>query len=114
MVWRMEQFTADVFAAYRGTNFLFRSSDRTSAAAQLELVDIQRSEKLMQDAHRPAQHRAPFSLLFVLQDDPPLGAGLHRLEHADFDPCDLLLTRVAVPGHEGGHNTRAFYEAVFG
>jgi hypothetical protein len=113
MVWRMEQFNAGMFAAYRGTGFLFRAVDRTERAARLELVDVRGGDDSIPHG-RLAQYRAPFSLLFVLQEDIPLGPGLQRLDHADFAPCDLLLTRVAVPGGAGGRQTGAFYEAVFG
>jgi hypothetical protein len=40
--------------------------------------------------------------------------GLHRLVHTDFEPCELLLSRVFVPGRGTGDGTVMYYEAVFG
>ncbi len=109
----MDQFTADTFAAYRDARSLFRRTCHGEGAAPSS-VDICAVTSWVSAPRRVAEHRAPFSLLFVSQEDKPLGAGLHRLDPTDFDPCDLLLTWVAVRPHARGQRTRAFYEAVFG
>lgn len=57
--------------------------------------------------------RNPFSLLFVLRDGKLSADGLCRLEHPDFESCDLLLSRVTVPGVHPG-SKQEYYEAVFG
>jgi hypothetical protein len=46
-----------------------------------------------------------------LRSGSELGAGLHRLAHHDFEPCDWFLNRVFVPDRDA---RQSYYQAVFG
>ena len=102
----LDQFTAERFLPYVGDVFLWRPSG-AAPEASMRLLEVERFRE------QPGLTREPFSLLFVMHDQPPLGRGLHRLVHAEFEACELLLSRVSVPKHEREHPGGMFYEAVF-
>jgi hypothetical protein len=105
-------FTAEMFAGRVGEIFRLVPSGESPAPREpfeLELIDVSRY------GARPAaggvELREPFALLFTLRGATPLGPGLHRLVHEVFEPDDLLVSRVVVPGRD----PRAiYYEAIFG
>ncbi len=73
----------------------------------MRLLEVERHRR------QPGLAREPFSLLFVMHDQHPLGRGLHTLLHPEFEPCDLLISRVTAPKHEREDPNGMFYEAVF-
>lgn len=89
-----------------GETFRWRAAVAATESS-MRLLQVERSRR------HPGLAREPFSLLFVMHDQPPLSWGLHTLVHADFEPCDLLLSRVSVPKHEREDPNGMFYEAVF-
>jgi hypothetical protein len=107
---RLEDFAADLFQPLVGQRLSFRRPGNPPAErVEMELLQVRASRY-----GAPPGLRAPFSLLFTLRDTAPLDPiGLHRLDHPDFEPCDLLLTRVQVPELDRRDGTM-FYEAVFG
>lgn len=108
----LADFAADRFEALVGQTIVFeRPADSgTSAmeAASMRLLEVKRGAK------SPAVRREPFSVLFAMKDQPPLGPGLHRLAHPDFEPAELLITRVMAPKYEALDPTGMYYEVVFG
>jgi len=101
-----EEFNAERFLPHVGEIFVWRSSGVTKEA-RLRLLDVERFR------HQPGLTREPFSLLFVMHGQPPLGGGLHRLVHDEFEECELLLSRVTVPKYERDDPGGMFYEVVF-
>lgn len=87
----------------------------TNGRVELELMRVTVPEsalKIPQSAAETSARRVSFSALFVLAPDgQPLGMGLHRLMHPDFEPEEWFLSRVYVPGED---MRRAYYEAIFG
>jgi hypothetical protein len=102
MKFEIANYTADTFAPYVGQALVF-----DPAGVQLELLKVSRRNA----GQVPAGFREPFSLLFVLRSAEPLGKGLYRIVHQDFEPSEWLLTRVMAPGLDP---RQAYYEAVFG
>lgn len=79
---------------------------RVTANENIAKVEQQHPERYTQ------RHRQSFSALFVLpQNEQPLGMGLHRMMHPDFEVEEWFLSRVFVPGAD---SRKAYYEAVFG
>ena len=106
----MTEFDADVFLPYVGAMFRWRSGAANGGAppeADMRLHEVERYRL------QPGMSREPFSLLFVMRDQPPLVSGLHSLVHSDFEPCELLLSRVTVPEYERADPGAMFYEVVF-
>jgi hypothetical protein len=123
MRFSIEDFTAETFFPYQGQRLPFQrppdGSGTSGDVAELELLEVTRPERVLRiEKADPDKHakrlREPFSLLFALRGQAPLGMGLHRLVHTDFEPCELLLSRVFVPGRGTGDGTVMYYEAVFG
>jgi len=102
----MNEFSPELFLPHVGETFVWRAAD-TAAEARMKLLEVERHQR------QPGIEREPFSLLFVMHDQPPLGWSLHTLIHSGFQRCDLLLSRVTVPGHEREDPEGMFYEAVF-
>jgi hypothetical protein len=109
--YRLEEFTAELFQLRLGDTFTFLRPESPAAgkAAGLTLIEVHVS------THPGAPgKRKPFSLLFTLRDSPPLNDRLaHKLAHPGFEPCEILLSRVTVPGLDK-HDGTMYYEAVFG
>jgi hypothetical protein len=107
----MPQFTADIFAAYVGQILEFERpearEDKPPIPARMQLVEVTRHRM------QAGMTREPFSLLFVMRDQPPLSRGLHRLHHDDFEACDLYLERVIAPKYQQSDPMGMYYEAVF-
>ena len=107
-------FAAEMFVDRVGEVFRLvpsvAASEETREPFELELVEVTRSRGRT-PAAGGAGTREPFALLFALRGRTPLGPSLHRLVDEAFEPEDLLLSRVVVPGRD----PRAiYYEAVFG
>ncbi len=106
----LAEMAAEHFLPHQGCMLTFlRPLDQqeTREPVQLELLRV----TSYSDAARGL--RTPFSLIFRTVGGQILGRGLHTLEHPAFEPSDIFLTRILVPGEyvrEGG----VFYEAVFG
>ena len=104
--------TASLFEPYLGQTMVFErlvDADGTvSEPAHMTLLEVRRGIK------SPAMRREPFSLLFAMKDQSPLGSGLHRLVHLGCEPADLLVSRVNVPKYQAIDPTRMYYEVVFG
>ena len=107
-------FTAMTFRQRVGERFRFHGTlpDGTLSQepAQIELLEV--SESKGASTNRPAEWRTPFSLIFVLRDGTLATNGLCRMAHDDFEPADLLLSRIALLERRLG--TEQYYEAVFG
>jgi hypothetical protein len=106
----LAQFTARLFVGRVGEVFRLAPSDDARGTAggpfELELIEVRRAGGGGGEAARE-----PFALLFALRNRTPLGPGLHRLVHEAFEPDDLFLSRVFVPGRDP---RAVYYEAVFG
>jgi hypothetical protein len=110
----LAQMTAEHFIPYRGSvlTFLRPHEQRKDDQGKREPVEL---ELLRVTSYSDAARglRTPFSLIFRSVGGQTLGRGLHTLEHDAFEPSDIFLSRILVPGEylrEGG----VFYEAVFG
>jgi hypothetical protein len=108
----LADLTVEMFVPLVGKTLVFERPAHPDAspvnAVRMKLLEAKRGVK------SPAVRREPFSLLFALQDQPPLGLGLHRLLHPDFEPSDLLITRVIAPKYQAVDPEGMYYEAVFG
>lgn len=106
----LRDFTADTFRTRVGEVFVFarpaEQQGMSEGRVSLKLVEV--------TAHAASKgteiRRQPFSLLFTLEASPPLGQGLHRLLHNDFEAEEWMLGRVQIVGRDPGV---AYYEAVF-
>jgi hypothetical protein len=101
----MTEFSADAFLPHVGE--VFRWQAGAPEARIMRLLDVERYPR------RPGLAREPFSLLFVMHDQPPLAGGVYSLLHGEFERCELLLTRVTVPKYECQDPRGMYYEAVF-
>ena len=115
MLIRLEDCLADTLCPFVGTGFSFSRPKPADGVVRLTLQEVRRH------ASGPTEQRgAPsmvrrggfFSLLFVAETEPRLTSGLCRLDHPDFEPFSLLLSRVLVPGHRP--DVPPLFEAVFG
>ena len=101
-------FTSETFRPRVGEVFVFeRPADQqemSGGKVRLKLVDVTVHKKI------GGMSREPFSLLFTLETGPPLGRGLHKLLHQDFEQDEWFLGRVQVLGRDP---KMAYYEAVF-
>jgi len=106
----LAQFTAPLFVGRVGEVFRLSPSDDAPGTAgglfDLELIEVRQPGRGGGEAARE-----PFALLFALRSRTPLEPGLHRLVHEAFEPDDLFLSRVFVPGRDP---RAVYYEAVFG
>ena len=103
--------TADALEPRVGEEFLFArpaKPDGTFAGVlRMKLVSLARLPR------HDLTEREPFSIIFVLVDQAPLGMGLHRLLHPELEPFDMFLSRVVAPRLQKSDPTGMFYEAVF-
>ncbi len=104
----LADFSAAHFAARLGETFAFERPDSPGEHAPLVLLEV----KDLGPSPAPGQ-RAPFSLLFELREGRSLSVHPHRLLAGGFEPCHLLVTRVADPARLRENPRRQFYEAVF-
>lgn len=100
-----QHFNAGEFLPHVGEIFLWRSPPAPDA--RMRLLEVERFRG------QPGLARDPFSLLFVMHDQPPLGGGLRTLVHDNFEACELLLSRVTVPRLERQDPGGMFYQVVF-
>lgn len=116
---RLQDVNAESFLPYVGKTLIFESSageqSFASATMELRLAKVTPHENISRiESHNPAmkgkRKRESFSLLFEQKDPEPLGQGLHRLTHADFEDFQLFLCHVGAPGPDG----TVYVEAVFG
>lgn len=94
--------TAESFQPFVGKLLRFQRAD--GAAVELELLEVTTSSR------KAGLQRQPFSLLFALKGENPLGQGLLTLHHDDFAADPWFITRVSVLG---GDPAIAYCEAVF-
>lgn len=117
----LRNLAAEMLRPYIGKVFVFKrpadQQELSGGRVELELLTVTSHDRVMQiESARPekqgARLRAPFSLLFVLKEGtPPLGWGLHLLQHEDFAAEEWHVARVHVVGR---NPARAYYESVFG
>ena len=119
---RLTELSAQHFQPLVGQKLRFlRPSADLSRAPAMSLDGVAREavELALHDvkvARFPSMRgkRQPFSLLFTLRDAAPLDdRHLHLLSHPEFEPCDLLLSRVTVPELDQ-HDGTMYYELIFG
>jgi len=112
--------SAEALQPYIGQRLVFQrpagEEHITGGRVELELMRVTVSEGASKEAADPERYpkrkRVSFSALFVLPEGAqPLGMGLHRLMHPDFEAEEWFLSRVMV---RDGDVRRAYYEAVFG
>ena len=102
-----QQFSAAAFAPHVGERFLFR--DASDLALELTLASVEGAGGTPPAGVRPD----PFSLMFSGPARTPFVQGMLRLDHPDFEPCDLFLVRIMPPaGVTGG--SAGWFQAVFG
>ena len=112
---RLEDCVVDTFRPYVGTNFSFRCPEPPGAIVRLTLQEVRcGSSAPAEHPGAPAMVRRGgfFSLLFVVKAEAPPASGLYRLDHPDFEPFSLLLSRVSVPSRRP--DDPPLFEAVFG
>ena len=116
---RLQDVSAESFLPYVGKTLVFESSagDQhfTSPTAEFRLAKVTPHESISRiESRNPATYgkrkRESFSLLFEQKGGAPLGEGLHRLAHADFEDFQLFLSPVGMPGQDG----TIYLEAIFG
>ena len=85
------------------------------AAYLFVLEEVRVNQRLAEatNAGQPGSiyRRIPFSITLRAAEEPPFVQEVLRLDHADFEDCMIMITRVAIPGREPGV---AWFEAVFG
>lgn len=115
----LRNVTVEAFQPYEGQLFLFARPRAGSAvfskAVELKLAKVAPHEHITRIESRDAairgkRSRESFSLLFELKRGEPLGEGLHRLVHRDFEGCEVFLSQISRPKPDG----TLLYEAVFG
>jgi len=103
--------TADAFEARVGEEFVFgRPPDEkgsTAGVARMTLTSLTRLPR------HDFTDRQPFSIIFTMMSQPPLGLGLHRLLDPELEPVEMFLSRVAAPRLQKANPTGMFYEAIF-
>jgi hypothetical protein len=116
---RLQDVNADSFHPYVGKKLAFErpAGDQSfgSPTAELRLSKVTPHENISRiESRNPAiygsRRRESFSLLFEQKDGKPLGPGLHRLAHADFEDFQLFLSQVGMPEQDG----TIYLEAIFG
>jgi hypothetical protein len=107
----ISDFKAETFRPFEGKALTFlRPAPAGAACEPVDLTLIAVNEQA--GSPRPG-FRRPFSLMLTLRDQSPLADRfLHQLSHPDFEPCELLLSRVSVPELDKRDGTM-FYELVF-
>lgn len=116
----LRELSAEMFSPRVGEVFIFRRPAHPDSASkdyvELKLVDVKAFSALQAGTHSSensgiAPERAAFSMLFELSEGiSPPGAGLHRIEHPEFQPEEWYIARVKVFGRDP---KKAYYEAVF-
>src|SRR6266700_5106652 len=105
----LREMTAEMFQPLVGHDVSFQRPAAHLETVGLTLINV----RVSRHSSIPGM-RQPFALLFRLRDAPPLDdRRTHTLFHPDFERCELLLTRVTVPGLDI-HDGAMYYEAVFG
>ena len=107
----MEHYSRDIFEPRIGQLFEFDGPSAQGSAqgrVQLELLEVSGPGS---PGSPSLGFREPFTLLFARRSAEDLGAGLHRIAHPDFEPCDWFLNRVLVRSRD---LRLAYYQAVFG
>jgi len=97
--------TADAFEARLEEEFVFGRPE--GGEARLKLISLRRLPR------HELTDREPFSMIFVMKDQEPLGPGLHRLLHPDLESFDMFISRVTVPRLQKADPAGMFYEAIF-
>jgi hypothetical protein len=111
---RIEEFVAELFHPYVGTRFSFRTPERPEAVVQLQLREVCPAPAVFDPLRPPGNLRRGgfFSLLFVTESEIAPSSGLYQLDHPDFEPTPLLLSRVVAPRRP--RDDPPLFEAVFG
>jgi hypothetical protein len=116
---RLQDVDAESFLPFVGRTLAFErpacDQNFASATTELRLAKVTPHENISRiESHNPAMNgkrkRESFSLLFEQKGGTPLGQGLHRLAHADFEDFQLFLSQVGMPGQDG----TIYLEAIFG
>ncbi len=115
----LQDLTAESFKPFEGSDLVFSrpvaSGGIFSRTVAMKLAKVTTHEHVTRvEAQNPRiygkRSREPFSLVFELKGAEPLGDGLHRVIHRDFEGCQLFLSQVSQPRPDG----TLLYEAVFG
>jgi len=112
---RLEDCLADTLCPFVGTGFSFSRPKPADGVVRLTLQEVRRhASGPTEQGGAPSMVRRGgfFSLLFVAETEMPLAAGLYQLDHPDFEPFSLLLSRVSVPWRHP--DAPPLFEAVFG
>ena len=115
MLIRLEDCQPDTFGPYVGTGFSFRDPRPAEGIVRLTLQEVRRhasAEGEQRGMSWTVRRGGFFSLLFAAETEPRFTSGLCRLDHPDFEPFSLLLSRVSVPGRRP--DDPPLFEAVFG
>ena len=115
MLIRLEDCQPDTFSPYVGTGFLFRDPTPAEGIVRLTLQEVRRypsGDGEQWGMSSRVRQGGFFSLLFVGESETAPVSGLYRLDHPDFEPTALLLSRVSVPGRR--LDDPPLLEAVFG
>lgn len=115
--YRLQDVNAETFLPYVGKSLVFHgpfeNGTLSCRTVELQLAEVSPHKNLScleERATSTGRKRESFSLLFRQVNGKPLGPGLHRLAHADFEDFQILLTQVGVPSGDGA----TYHEAVFG
>jgi hypothetical protein len=117
--YRLQDVDAETFLPYLGKSLVFQRPPEdcslSPTTAKLKLAKVVPHENISRiESRNPTKYgkrrRESFSLLFEQKGGKPLGPGLHRLAHTDFEDFQLFLSQVGVPGPDG----TIYLEAIFG
>jgi hypothetical protein len=110
--------TYQSFEPLVGTELTLRAPERDGvplAAYRFTVEEVAVNSRVAEasKAGQPGSiyQRIPFSVLLRALDEPPFVQALLGLEHPDFEDCDIMITRIAMPGRDP---QAAWFEAVFG
>lgn len=118
MAHQIQEYVAELFYPHAGRQFTFlRPADPSGSRSSVvfDLVKVDAHEEFGRRVGVGPDRlykRVPFSLLFRLCSQAPLGRGLHQIQHPDFEPEEWFLSRIMLPGQDPGPSCM-WYEAVF-
>lgn len=115
---RLGELTHENFEPLVGSEVAFQALEESGAPAGeyrfvVDEVSVNRRLAEAAKACEPGSiyQRIPFSVILRANGEPPFVQAVLRLEHPGFEDCDLMITRIVMPGHDP---RAAWFEAVFG
>lgn len=115
---RLGELTYESFEPLVGTELGFHALEENGAPSgdfrfAVEEVSVNRRLAEAAKACEPGSiyQRIPFSVILRAIEEPPFVQAVLRLDHPGFEECDMMITRIVMPGRDP---RAAWFEAVFG